>query len=281
MKEEIIMKMKDFITEKKWHLISGILFLAIFTLVTGVLINSIIIKLDGIQKQNEAFTSGVEAVEASSAALNGSIDALAQNAGADPEYQSLIKNLESDLESILARLSEISNTGNGNKDLISLKTAIDQLNNTLKNMYAGDKSATTTMPDSSPPGNPAPSATVKKGQEVTVTIHAGAVSDMYGYQFNLYFDNSKVSYKSGLKSSINSIGTIFKKDNPDNLLIGATMIGDKPGYSGKNVDVCTLVFTAKADVDSSTFSISQVNTVDSAQKYVENVGGWSCVASAG
>jgi ribonuclease HI len=59
MKEEIIMKIKDFITEKKWHLISGILFLAIFTLVTGILINSIIIKLDGIQKQNEAFASGV------------------------------------------------------------------------------------------------------------------------------------------------------------------------------------------------------------------------------
>ena len=274
------MKMKDFITEKKWHLISGILFLAVFTLVTGVLINSIIIKLDSFQKQNELFLSGVEALEASSAALNGSADDLAQNAGADPEYQSHIKNLESDLESILAKLSEFSDTGNGNKELMLLKTSIDKLNNTLRNMDSGAKPVMTTIPDSSLPGNPAqtskaPSAKVKKGQELTVTIHAGAVSDMYGYQFNLNFDNSKVSYKSGLKSSINGISTIFKKDSPNNLLIGATMIGDKPGYSGKNVDVCTLVFTANTDVDPSTFSISQVNTVDSAQKYVENINGWS------
>ncbi len=273
------MKMKDFITEKKWHLISGILFLAIFTLVTGVLINSIIIKLDSIQKQNKLFASGVEAIEASSAALNGSIDDLAQNMGADPEYQSLIRNLESDLESILSKLSELSAAGNGNEELMSLKASIDKLNKILKNMESGAKPVTT-VPDSSLPGNPAPSATVKKGQEITVIIHAGAVSDMYGYQFNLNYDKNKVSYKSGLRSSINGISTIFKKDNPDNLLIGATMIGDKPGYSGKNVDVCTLVFTAKADIDPSTFSISQVNTVDSAQKYVENISGWSIAVKA-
>lgn len=275
------MKMKDFITEKKWHLISGILFLAIFTLVTGVLINSVIIKLDGIQKQNELFASGVKAIEASSAALNGSMDDLAKNTGTDPEYQSLIRNLESDLESILTKLSELSGTGNGNEELISLKTSIDKLNNTIRNMDKGAKPVTTTIPDSSLPGNPAPSAKVKKGQEITVTIHAGAVTDMYGYQFNLNYDKNKVSYKSGLKSSINGISTIFKKDNPDNLLIGATMIGNKPGYSGKNVDVCTLIFTVKADIDPSTFSISQVNTVDSAQKYVENISGWSIAVKAG
>ncbi|HHY81516.1 MAG TPA: hypothetical protein GX505_02425 [Clostridiales bacterium] len=116
---------------------------------------------------------------------------------------------------------------------------------------------------------------IGSGQDFIVTVYASEVQNLYGYQFNLYYDNEKVSFKGGLKSSIDAIGTIFKKDKEEHMLVGATMIGDVPGFSGKNVEVCSLEFTANSDIDSSMFVINRVNTVDADQNYLENVSGWS------
>ena len=61
----------------------------------------------------------------------------------------------------------------------------------------------------------------------------------------------------------------------DYLLVGATMIGDTPGYSQQDVTMCTIAFTAVDDLDPSTFTISRVNTVDTKQNYLENISGWN------
>lgn len=292
MKEEGIIKMKEFISGKKWHFISGGAFLVILAIIMGVFVNSIYLKLDSVQKQNDLLSSNVKSLENSSSALKSSIGDLTQNTGVSIGDQALLTSLKADLEGVFAELSEVTDLKDSIKDLIALKTTLDQLNDKLKNLNSGTASpkpvenGTTTIPDSNVPGNPAapskplPGAIIKAGQEITVTVYAGTVSDMYGYQFDLNFDKSKVSYKSGLKSSISGISTIFKKDNPDYLLIGATMIGDKQGYSGNDVNICTLVFAANADCDLSSFGISEVSTVDSTQKYVENISGWSCKAKA-
>jgi hypothetical protein len=116
---------------------------------------------------------------------------------------------------------------------------------------------------------------IESGQDFIITVHAKEVNNLYGYQFNLYYDNEKVTYKGELKSSIEAIGMIFEKDKEEHLLVGATMIGDVPGFSGKNVEVCSMEFTANIDIDSSMFTIGRVNTVDADQNYLEDVSGWS------
>ena len=285
------MNMKEFISGKKWHFISGGVFLVIFVIIMGIFVNSIYLKLDSVQKQNDLLSSSVKSLETMSATLKSTIGN-SQNVGANSGDQLLLASLKADLEDVLAELSEITDLKSNVKDLISLKATLDQLNGRLKSLDSVTTSSkpvedeTTTIPDSNVPGNPAmlpkpfSEDMIKAGQEITVTVCANTVSDMYGYQFNLDFDKSKVSYKSGLSSSISGISTIFKKDNSDYLLIGATMIGNKQGYSGNDVNVCTLVFSANADCDLSAFRISEVSTVDSTQKYVENISGWSCKAKA-
>lgn len=290
MNEEINMKIYEFIRAKKWHLISGISFLVIFALIMGVTLNGIAVKLESLQKQNDMLSSSMKSLESSSAMLKSSIETLAQNGEVPSKEQLLIQDLKSDLESILAFLSKSGDEESSMKDLNAIKAAIDQLNKKLDGMNTGKKSvkeaANEEVPDPIVPGNPAVPANapaaeiIKNGRDITVTIRAKSVSDLYGYQFNLNFDKSKVSFKNGLKSTVKGISTIFKKDNPDYLLIGATMIGNAPGYTGNDVDICTVNFTATADIDPSTFSISGVSTVDSTQKYVENISGWNCEAKA-
>lgn len=284
------MEIKDFITQKKWILISGGAFLIIFAIIMGVFVNNIYQKLYSVQKQNDLLSSNVDSLETSLETLKSSIDDLIENIKADSGDQLLFTGLEYDLESVRSELSEFTALNDKVEDLLSMKAILDQMNNKLKNLNSGMTSVKPVeneailISDSDVPGGSIepsdshPENIIKAGSDIVVTIHADTISDMYGYQFNLNFDNSKVSYKSGLKSTISEISTIFKKDYPDYLLIGATMIGDKPGYSGNDVDVCTLVFTANEDVDPSTFVISGVNTVDSAQEYVQNVSGWSCEA---
>jgi|LSQX01.1.fsa_nt_gb hypothetical protein len=122
--------------------------------------------------------------------------------------------------------------------------------------------------------------TLEAGQNFIVSVHAQEVKNLYGYQFNLYYDKDKVAYKGDLKSSIDAISMIFEKDKEDYMLVGATMIGDVPGFSGRNVEVCSMEFTAKSDIDSSAFTINRVNTVDADQNYVENISGWTIKISA-
>jgi len=120
---------------------------------------------------------------------------------------------------------------------------------------------------------------IESGKDFTVTVYAKEVSNLYGYQFNLFYDYDKATYKGELKSSIDAISMIFKKDMEDHLLVGATMIGDVPGFSAKNVEVCTMKFTANSDIDSSIFTLNGVNTVDADQEYLEDISGWSIKVS--
>lgn len=115
---------------------------------------------------------------------------------------------------------------------------------------------------------------IKAGEDFAITVKANEVINLYGYQFNLNYDTKKAIYKGSLKSTADGIGTIFKKDMSDHLLVGATMIGDAPGFSGQNVTICTMVFTAIEDLDPSEFTINGVNTVDAEQNYIENIDGW-------
>lgn len=310
------MNLIRFINEKKRHIISASAFLIVFAIIMGVFINSIYLRLDSIQKQNDLLSSNINSLKALSEMLRSSIGDLEQNIGANSEDQLYLTSLKSDVERVYAELSEFSDLKEDVKNLMLLEASLYQLNKKLENINRMMKSANPVEPenmnsietsarpdelenmnntetpekqadeettisdsnvsDDTVPSVPASENIIKAGNEITVTVRADTVSDMYGYQFNLNFDKNKVSYKGGLKSSINEISTIFKKDNPDYLLIGATMIGDKPGYTGNDVDICSLIFTANEDLDPSTFTVSRVNTVDSNQKYTENVSGWSC-----
>ncbi len=127
-------------------------------------------------------------------------------------------------------------------------------------------------------GDPASSGpkAVVAGQKVAVTVAAPSVEDLYGYQFRLNFNESKFEYKEELTSEIDEISSIFAKPFDGYQLVGATMIGETPGFSGKKVDICKMVFEAKEDTQLSeaTFSISDVNIVKSNLDYEENVDGW-------
>ncbi|MBC8545448.1 hypothetical protein H8711_00660 [Clostridiaceae bacterium NSJ-31] len=127
----------------------------------------------------------------------------------------------------------------------------------------------------SDPASSGPKAVVA-GQKVAVTVAAPSVEDLYGYQFRLNFDESKFEYKEELTSEIDEISSIFAKPFDGYQLVGATMIGETPGFSGKKVDICKMVFEAKVDtpLSEATFSISDVNIVKSNLDYEENVDGW-------
>jgi len=273
------MKLFEFLKEKKWHIISGVVFLAIFAVIAGLLLNGMESRFTGLKAQIDQISSGISSLEVSSAAFKSSVDGLARKPLADTSDQSNASDLQSKLDDILVQLSD-------------LKKAFDSLKVDVKNEIQGVRlsEGKISVPDTKVPESPAkpnnpdtqpqPANTVKSGQDFTITVKAGEVSNLYGYQFNLNYDNKKAAYKGSLKSSISTIGTIFKKDMPDHLLVGATMVGNTPGYSGRDVTVCTMVFTATSDIDLSTFTINGVNTVDANQKYIENTGGWSVDAKA-
>jgi outer membrane murein-binding lipoprotein Lpp len=278
------MKMNEFLKKNKWHILSGVVFLAIFAVIAGVFSHGMDNKLDSLKDQMDRISSGISSLEASSAAFKSSVDEIAQKSGAEtygtePSVQLADPELQSKLDGILSQLSDLK------KAVASLKVSSN-----VEKQPAKSTEETVTVPDTKAPESPAnptgpdrqtqSQSTVKKGQDFTITVKANEVSNLYGYQFNLNYDNKKVTYKGSLKSSISEIGTIFKKDMTDHLLVGATMTGNRPGYSNQNVTVCTMVFTAAADIDSSAFTIDSVNTVDANQNYVENINGWSIDAKA-
>lgn len=125
------------------------------------------------------------------------------------------------------------------------------------------------------PASSGPKAVVS-GQKLAVTVAAPSVEDLYGYQFRLNFDGSKFEYKEELTSEIDEITSIFSKPFDGYQLVGATMVSETPGFSGKKVAICKMVFEAREDMQLSedTFSISNVNIVKSNLDYEENVDGW-------
>lgn len=116
---------------------------------------------------------------------------------------------------------------------------------------------------------------VAAGQFVVVTVTADALDDVYGYQFNMQYNKDELEYTDSI-TSLTDIKTIFSKDMGTHELVGATMVGEQNGISGKNKAMCQMVFTAKKDINLSDvdLSISKVNTVKSDLEYIENIEGW-------
>ena len=125
-----------------------------------------------------------------------------------------------------------------------------------------------------------PDQPVTAGQNIVVTVSADAFTDMYGYQFQLLYDEQKAEYTRQLTSRLDEIQTIFGKPFTGYELIGATMIGEVPGVSKRNSAVCEAVFTAKEDCVLSDlhFSIRDVRVVTSDLEYHEGVEGWKITA---
>ena len=123
--------------------------------------------------------------------------------------------------------------------------------------------------------------TVSAGDTVVINIFADGMDDVYGYQFNINFDEDFVEYKKRLFSDIDDILTIFATDKEWYLLVGATMIGEAQGYSGQDVPVCRVEFAALTDFElnpdftSDHIALSDVNVVTSDKQYLENVDGWT------
>ena len=115
---------------------------------------------------------------------------------------------------------------------------------------------------------------VMQSDEMTVRISAPEVDDLYGYQFRLEYDSTRFT-ASNLKSLIDEIPTIFKKDFDGYILIGATMTGDSPGYSAVDTQICELTLTALTDDGKlPEINLSKVSVVSSGLAYTEDVYGW-------
>ena len=121
---------------------------------------------------------------------------------------------------------------------------------------------------------PAP-ATARAGDEIVVRVYAAQVSDMYGYQFDLYYDKADYTYTGVLTSSIPGFQTIFAKEFDDYLRVGATKTGNEEGFSGRKAEVCDVVLTANRDGELADITIDGVNIVSSELDYLEGITDWS------
>ena len=127
----------------------------------------------------------------------------------------------------------------------------------------------------------APAAKAQAGQTITVAVYATEIKDMYGYELKVYFGSEIIKYSGGLESGIPAIPTIFSKEFEDYVLIGATMIGKKAGYTAEagKTEVCVFSFTALQDCDLSELRIGSVNIVGSGMEYKENITDWEIAAT--
>jgi len=265
------MKINEFLKGKKWSIIFGVVLLAILVVVAGVFSYGIESEFNNLKEQLSRLSFSVSSLEASTLAFKSSIDGMTQKPDIYTSAQSANSELQSKLDDILKNLSELEKKVAA---LESISKAIQRPTKTAEESI--------TLPGTSIPESPAinrnqaqSANAIKTGQKIMVTVKANEISNLFGYQFNLNYDNKKATFKGNLKSSVSGINTIFKKDMGDHLLVGATMIGDTPGYSGRDVTICTMEFIATEDLDPSSFTINGVSTVDANQNYIENVGGWS------
>ena len=136
-------------------------------------------------------------------------------------------------------------------------------------------------PTPQPVENVIPANLLEAGKSVSIKVSAPAVNDMYGYEFKIHYDKESVNYTGGLKSNIDGLDMIFAKDLEGYILIGATMIGDRPGHSSGHTDVCTLSFTALHEFDISELKIESVNVVKSDSEYIKDVENWTIEATVG
>lgn len=311
------MKLKHFLQEKKWSILSGLMVLIIIAVISGVLINEVNSKINSLLNQIDRLSYHVSSLEASSSdsvieEMIQKIGGLSQTPDISTAKQSNDPDLQLKLEELLKHISEL------NQKVKSLEALLEAQNQPTRFVEAALSATSEPIPEvaditiskaaeiaaesiavstqDTDTENPVFAETIpditetqipddhnkesqhtkpiKAGEDFTITVKANEVKNLYGYQFNLNFDNTKAAYKDSLSSSVDGINTIFKKDMSDHLLIGATMIGSTPGYSGQDVTICTMVFTAVDDLDPSTFTIDGVSTVDADQKFIENISGW-------
>jgi len=294
------MKINEFLKNKKWTIISVVTFLAIFAVIAGLFfyqfdnrVNKLKDKIDNLSSNVSELENLSPEIKSSIEDIIGEIDKMSRKPDTDTDDRPVDPELLSKFDDILKYLSELS------KEIESLKALYEaklQPTQPAEETLSAKEDEIIALPDETVPGSPAiadepdePDSAddtdnadaqpqtdniIKAGQNFIVTVKADKVENLYGYQFNLNYDKNKAVYKGGLKSSVDGIDTIFAKDMSDHLLVGATMLGNTPGYSGQDVTMCTIVFTANEDIDPSIFTISRVNTVDAKQNYVENIIGW-------
>ena len=117
--------------------------------------------------------------------------------------------------------------------------------------------------------------TISAGDTLVLTVSAPALQDVYGYQFDINYDQGAFRYEKRIYSDIGEIPTIFAKDKEQYLLVGATMTGDTPGFTGEAVNVCRVEFVALTDYKEVPFTLSRVNVVGSDLEYTENIDNWT------
>lgn len=126
-----------------------------------------------------------------------------------------------------------------------------------------------------------PSIIAQAGQTINVAVYAPEIKDMYGYELKVYYGPDEIKYSGDLESGISVIPTIFSKEFENYVLIGATMVGKKEGYTAKadKTEICAFSFTALKEVDLSALSLSAVNIVNSGREYKENIENWEITAT--
>lgn len=126
-----------------------------------------------------------------------------------------------------------------------------------------------------------PNQQVEAGQNIVVTVKADTLDAMYGYQFRLNYNPDDWEYTGTLTSKVQEITNIFSKQKDGYELVGATMVGQQSGITGKNKVLCEMVFTAKKDGTLGDFplTLSNVNVVKPDSEYLENIEGWQCLIS--
>ena len=115
------------------------------------------------------------------------------------------------------------------------------------------------------------------GDKVVITVMAESIEDMYGYQFQLLYNQEQFELSGVLQSEISEIETIFFKPFDEYILIGATKVGEQLGSSGKNQKVCSMTLTALTDctISGNSISLNDVRVVSSELAYTMDVVGWS------
>ena len=118
---------------------------------------------------------------------------------------------------------------------------------------------------------------IAAGQNIVATVMAGSLDNMYGYQFQLEFDEEKLEFTGTVESQIDDITSIFSAPMEGYELVGATMIGDRSGVSGTDVVVCEIVLVARQDglLDDFNVSITDIKIVTADLDFIEDVEGWT------
>lgn len=296
------MSARDFWQKSRWLIISGFSFLVLFALVVGILSYGIDVKINRMNEQLAQMSASISSLEKYSPEMKNSIDGamekidgISQKIDFSTADSSAEDALETMLNDVLRDLSGLSQKIEDLKDSVEAQRQAAQNARTTASIVAipdapiaGGTPVIDNVSEPDEEDNPeqetadenTDTQVIAAGEVFTVTVQANEVSDLYGYQFNLNYENQKAAYEGALRSSVDGISTIFKKDMPDHLLVGATMIGDMLGYTGEGVEICSMKFVATENVDPASFTIDGVSTVDSSQKYVEDIAGWQILLKA-